>query len=182
MNDLTLVKRVLNNEPGSFDELVNQYQKLVWHIISRLVQNSEDTLELSQEVFLQVYNKLGQYKGESQLATWIGRIAYHFAVRFLQKQGRQLDECDINSAENETGTDVSQSEHIHHQQMQLQIRAAVEQLPLIQQTVVSLYHLEEMTLYEIAEICDLPQGTIKSHLFRARKRLKQMLQAKREFL
>ncbi|WP_417446101.1 RNA polymerase sigma factor [Kangiella sp.] len=182
MNDLTLVKRVLNNEPGSFEVLVKNYQKLVWHIISRLVQNSEDTLELSQEVFLQVYNKLGQYKGESQLSTWIGRIAYHFAVRFLQKKGRQLEEfyVEAEAAEDETGH--SQFEDLQKQQLQKQMQTAMRQLPVLQQTIVSLYHLEELTLSEISEITDLPQGTIKSHLFRARKRLKQILHAKREYL
>lgn len=181
MNDLTLVKRVLSNEPGSFDELVRQYQKLVWHIISRLVQNQEDTLELSQEVFLQVYCKLGQYKGQSRLATWIGRIAYHFAVRFLQKQGRAIDESDAEVDE-ETKLEEEQAEFIQQHQLRTQILKAMEQLPLIQQTIVSLYHLEEMTLLEISQVCDLPQGTIKSHLYRARKRLKQLLQSKRESL
>ncbi|ACV27165.1 RNA polymerase sigma factor [Kangiella koreensis] len=182
MNDLTLVKRVLNNEPGSFDELVKQYQKLVWHIVSKLVQNSEDTLELSQEVFLQVYNKLGQYKGGSQLSTWIGRIAYHFAVRFLQKQDRQLDEVDIETeaVENETGN--SQHKELQNRQLKQQMHTAMKQLPVIQQTIISLYHLEELTLSEISEITELPQGTIKSHLFRARSRLKQILKAKREYL
>lgn len=182
MNDLTLVKRVLNNEPGSFEVLVKNYQKLVWHIISRLVQNSEDTLELSQEVFLQVYNKLGQYKGESQLSTWIGRIAYHFAVRFLQKQGRQLEEIDVEVEATEDETGHSQIDELQKQQLQQQMQTAMRQLPVLQQTIVSLYHLEELTLSEISEITDLPQGTIKSHLFRARKRLKQLLESKRDNL
>lgn len=182
MNDLTLVKRVLNNEPGSFDALVNDHQKLVWHIISRLVQNREDTLELSQEVFLQVYNKLGQFKGDSQLSTWIGRIAYHFAVRFLQKKGRQLDEVDVEIEDASEEEGHSQHEHLQQTQLKQHVLFAMSQLPVIQQTIVSLYHLEEMTLSEISEITDLPQGTIKSHLFRARNRLKQILQAKREYL
>jgi len=182
MNDLTLVKRVLKNEPGSFDVLVKDHQKLVWHIISRLVQNREDTLELSQEVFLQVYNKLGQFKGDSQLSTWIGRIAYHFAVRFLQKKGRQLDEVDIEVEEASQAEGHSQHEELQQTQLKQHVLFAMNQLPIIQQTIVSLYHLEEMTLSEISEITDLPQGTIKSHLFRARNRLKQILQAKREYL
>lgn len=182
MNDLTLVKRVLKNEPGSFDTLVKDHQKLVWHIISRLVQNREDTLELSQEVFLQVYNKLGQYKGDSQLSTWIGRIAYHFAVRFLQKKGRQLDLADVEVEGSTDESELSQMEQRQQQQLQQQMLSAMRQLPVLQQTLVSLYHLEELTLSEISEITDLPQGTIKSHLFRARNRLKQLLQSKREYL
>lgn len=182
MNDLTLVKRVLKNEPGSFDTLVKDHQKLVWHIISRLVQNREDTLELSQEVFLQVYNKLGQYKGDSQLSTWIGRIAYHFAVRFLQKKGRQLDEADVEVDGASDESEHTQLEQRQHKQLQQHLLYALKHLPVIQQTIVSLYHLEELTLSEISEITDLPQGTIKSHLFRARNRLKQLLQSKREYL
>ncbi|GAA0202613.1 RNA polymerase sigma factor [Kangiella japonica] len=187
MNDLALVKRVLSNAPGSFDELVQSYQKLVWQVISRLVQNQDDTLELSQEVFLQVYYKLEQFKGDSSLATWIGRVAYNFGLRFLQKQGRALPIVEGHSVEQETSRKEAdelggQFERVQQLAIKEALAEALAHLPPEQRTIISLYHFNDMTTVEIAEICNMPQGTVKSHLSRARERLKSALESSRKIL
>lgn len=182
MNDLALVKRVLSNEPGSFDELVQSHQRLVWQVISRLVQNQDDTLELSQEVFLQVYYKLEQFKGDSSLATWIGRIAYNFGLRFLQKQGRTPAIDEEHSVEQEGNTQGGQLDGLQQQAIKDALSKAMKQLPPEQRTILSLYHFNEMTTLEISEICNMPQGTVKSHLSRARERLKALLESRRNML
>lgn len=182
MNDLALVRRVLSNEPGSFDELVQSHQRLVWQVISRLGQNRDDTLELSQEVFLQVYYKLEQFKGDSSLATWIGRIAYNFGLRFLQKQGRTPAIDEEHSVEQEVLEQESYLDGMQQEAVKDVLTQALKQLPPEQRTIVSLYHFNDMTTVEISEICNMPQGTVKSHLSRARERLKTLLESRRSIL
>lgn len=182
MNDLALVKRVLDNEPGSFDELVQSHQRLVWQVISRLVQNKDDTLELSQEVFLQVYYKLEQFKGDSSLATWIGRIAYNFGIRFIQKQGRAPAVDEKYPVEQEGDKHTGQLEGLQQKDVKEVLNRALKQLSSEQRTIIRLYHFNDMTTLEIAEICNMAQGTVKSHLSRARERLKTLLESRRSIL
>lgn len=181
MNDLTLIQEILSHKPNSFEKLVHQYQKLVWKLIYQMVQNHDDTLELSQEVFMLVYRKLGQYRAESSLATWIGRISYNCAVRFLQKKEHRIlcvndDSLFEEAVENNAENEILQSS------ITQQLEIALQRLPLLQRTIVNLYYLEELTVLEISEICSIPQGTVKSHLYRARKSLQISLASKQDLL
>ena len=89
--DEELVKAVLARAPGAFERLVARHQKLVWHMVYRMVQHPEDARDLSQDVFLRVHQNLGQYRFESSLSTWIGRVAFNVAGRYLEKKaGSQI--------------------------------------------------------------------------------------------
>ena len=91
--DRELVTAVLARAPGAFERLVARHQKLVWHLVYRMVQHPEDARDLSQEVFLRVYQRLGQYRFESALATWIGRVAFSVSTRHLQRRKLPIVEC-----------------------------------------------------------------------------------------
>jgi RNA polymerase sigma factor (sigma-70 family) len=82
--DRDLVDAVLANRPGAFERLIREYQGLCWHIIQRMVRNPEDARELCQDTFLRVHQCLHQYRYESALKSWIGRVAYTIALRHLQ--------------------------------------------------------------------------------------------------
>ena len=75
-DDAQLVTAVLARAPGAFERLVARHQALVWHLVYRMVQHPEDARELCQDVFFRVHERLGQFRAESSLATWIGRVAY----------------------------------------------------------------------------------------------------------
>ncbi len=175
-DDRTLVADALAGSAGAFEQLVAHHQALVWHVVYRMVNHEEDARELCQEVFLRIHRKLGQFRFESSLATWIGRIAYHLAARHMEKKRVPLieDEESLN-AQPDTHHDSNPADHAERKSTQAQVQQALAELPPIPRTVVSLYHLEELTTAEIAAIMDLPAGTIKSHLFRGRKTLKHLL-------
>lgn len=176
--DQALVAAVLAGEAGAFEQLVKQYQKLCWHVIHRMVRHNEDTQDLCQEAFLRVHQYLHQYRSESALKSWIAQVAYSVAKRHLERKRIPLaepstedgssildqvsDDFDIESASIETQS----AAHLH---------AAIEALPPQQRTILTLYHLEEMPIGEIAGITGLAEGTIKSHLFRCRKQLRDAL-------
>ena len=181
--DEDLVKAVLARGPGAFERLVARHQKLVWHMVYRMVQHPEDARELSQEVFLKVHQNLGQYRFESSLSTWIGRIAFSVAGRHLEKKRLPMHEARAGDEEGEPAyQQVADSFDLeaacaNHETMGL-LQAAIDKLPAMQRTLVTLYHLEEMGVGEIATVTGLPEGTVKNYLFRARARLRATLEAK----
>jgi RNA polymerase sigma factor (sigma-70 family) len=91
--DRELVTAVLARAPGAFEQLVARHQKLVWHLVYRMVQHPEDARDLSQDVFLRVHQSLSQYRFESALSTWIGRVAFSVASRHLQRKRLPLVEA-----------------------------------------------------------------------------------------
>ena len=181
--DQELVQAVLARAPGAFERLVARHQKLVWHMVYRMVQHPEDARDLCQDVFLRVHQNLGQYRFESSLSTWIGRVAFSVAGRHLEKKKLPMHEARAEDEEGEPawqqvsdGFDL-EAACADHETMQL-LQQAIEKLPALQRTLVTLYHLEEMGIAEIAEVTGQPEGTVKNYLFRARAKLRDLLGTK----
>jgi len=180
-DDQELVTEVLARTPGAFERLIARHKALVWHVVYRMVKHPEDARELSQDVFLRVHQRLHQYRFESSLATWIGRVAFSVASRHLQKKKLPLAES-ASDEEGDVLDDVGDGfdleaacadrETVDH------LNAAIEALPPLQRTLVTLYHLDEMGIAEIGTITGLPDGTVKNYLFRARQRLRQRLETR----
>ena len=178
--DRALVEAVLANHAGAFEQLVRDYQGLCWHVIQRMVRHPEDTRELCQEAFLRVHRYLHQYRFDSPLKSWIGQVAYSVARRHLERKRIALaeaidDEDGLSLLDNlGDGTDLQQD----HAQAddERELHAATERRPPLQRTILTLYHLEELPIGEIATITGLAEGTIKSHLFRSRNKLREILE------
>ena len=181
-DDQELVSAVLARTPGAFERLVARHQKLVWHLVYRMVQHPEDARELCQDVFFRVHERLGQYRFESALSTWIGRVAFSVATRHLQKKKLPMVEPAADDEGASPWESVSDGFDLEaacadHELMGL-LGDAIDKLPAIQRTLVTLYHLEEMPVGEIASVTGLPEGTVKNYLFRARSRLRQQLEVR----
>jgi len=180
--DQELVASVLARAPGAFERLVARHQKLVWHLVFRMVQHPEDARELCQDVFMRVHSRLHQYRYESALSTWIGRVAFSVACRHMQKKRLPMVEPSSNEDESAAWEQVGDGFDLEAacadgELMQL-MGQAIEKLPPLQRTLVTLYHLEEMGIAEIASVTGLPEGTVKNYLFRARGRLRQQLEVR----
>ncbi|RDS85484.1 RNA polymerase sigma factor [Dyella psychrodurans] len=181
VTDRTIVEAALANAPGAFERLVREHQELCWHIIYRMVRHPEDARELCQDTFLRVHQNLRQYRYESTLKSWIGRIAYNVALRYLERKRIALlapsgDDDSAVAIEN-IGDGFDLETAYADSDMAWRLRAAIEALPPLQRTVLTLYHLDELPIGEIADITGLASGTIKSHLFRSRLRLRELLEA-----
>lgn len=182
--DRALVEAVLANRAGAFEQLVREYQGLCWHVVQRMVRHPEDTRELCQEAFLRVHRYLHQYRFDSPLKSWIGQVAYSVAKRHLERKrialadvhvGGGMDEDDGPSLLDNLG-DGTDLQDAHAQAgEERELHAAIERLPPLQRTILTLYHLEELPIGEIATITGLAEGTIKSHLFRSRNKLREIL-------
>lgn len=181
-DDRALVQDVLSGRAGAFERLVRDYQGLCWHILLRMVRNPEDARELCQETFLRVHQCLHQYRGESALKSWIGQVAYSMAKRHLER--RRIPLADVSGEQDglsaaDTVGDGLDLEAMHGDaQMSAHLHEAIDGLPPLQRTALTLYHLDELPIADIAQITGVAEGTVKSHLFRARKRLREILESR----
>jgi RNA polymerase sigma-70 factor (ECF subfamily) len=178
--DRRLVADVLAGRAGAFEQLVREYQGLCWHVVQRMVRHPEDTRELCQEAFLRVHRSLHQYRFDAPLKSWIAQVAWSIARRHLERKRIPLvDAVDDEGAclLDNIGDGHDLEDAAADAQVQSKLHAAIERLPPLQRTILSLYHLDEVPIGEIAGITGLAEGTIKSHLFRSRKRLRELLDA-----
>ena len=181
-DDRQLVERVLARAPGAFEQLIRQYQGLCWHIVSRMVADREDAKDLCQDAFLRVYRYLHQYRFESPLRAWIGKVAYSLAIRHLQRKRIPLVEIAADEELPSRVESVSDGFDLEAASADAELvtflHAEIEALPPLQRTVLTLYHLDEVPIGEIASLTGLAEGTIKSYLFRSRARLRGRLEAR----
>lgn len=179
--DLTLVGAVLAGKPGAFERLVRDYQGLCWHVVDRMIRHPDDTRELCQEVFLRIHQTLHQYRGESALKSWIAQVAYSVAKRHLERKRIPIadmapDEDGASLVERVSdGFDLEAA--VADGQMSAVLHRALDALPPLQRTVLTLYHLEELPIGDIAKVTGMAEGTIKSHLFRSRRLLREILES-----
>lgn len=181
-DERALVAAVLAQAPGAFERLVREYQGLCWHIIQRMVRHPDDASELCQEAFLRVHQRLHQFRHESPLKSWIGQVAYSVAKRHLERLRIPLAELSPDAEEalsllKQIGDGFDLEAAFADAQARDVLNAAIEALPPLQRTLLTLYHLDELPIAEIATVTGLAEGTIKSHLFRTRKQLRERLEA-----
>ncbi|KAF1691457.1 RNA polymerase sigma factor [Pseudoxanthomonas koreensis] len=180
--DRALVEAVLARRPGAFERLVREYQNLCWHVVDRMVRHPDDTRELCQEVFLRIHRSLHQYRGESALKSWVAQVAYSVARRHLERKRIPIvegsDGEDGLLLAERTGDGFDLEANAADAEINAHLHAAIEALPPLQRTLLTLYHLEEMPIGEIARLTGLAEGTVKSHLFRSRKRLRGVLESR----
>jgi RNA polymerase sigma-70 factor (ECF subfamily) len=179
-SERALVDSVLRATPGAFERLVREYQRLCWHIIFRMVRHPQDAQDLCQETFLRVHRYLHQYRYDSPLKSWIGRIAYSVALRYLERRRIPLvdvmDDSDEPVMLETIGDGFDLEAACVKEDMARHLHGAFEALPPLQRTLITLYHIEDLSIPEIARMTGLAEGTIKSHLFRARLRLRAFLE------
>ena len=178
MNDTELVKQILNGNNNAFRFLVSKHQRLVLHVVGRVVQRQEDVEDVCQEVFIKVFRKLKRFRGESRLSTWIAKIAYNTSISHIRKQIRQSEysydeQPALIAAEID---DELNQKVVEKEEAKKYLMAMIERLPVNYRTVLTLFHLEEFSYKEIEQITGMPEGTIKSYLSRARKILKEKLE------
>ncbi len=176
-----LVEHILAGDKNSFRELVKNHQRLVSHIVFRMIPAGPDREDLCQEVFVKVYQNLGNFRFDAKLSTWIARISYNTCLNFLDKKHLPLydDLADEDRPfEPAAPDDASRPDRAYESGRTGEIvREEINRLPAVYKTLITLYHLEQMSYTEIGRIMKLPEGTVKSYLFRARKMLKGRLRA-----
>lgn len=176
VTDKELVENILKQGARDFNTLVIKYERLVFSIVSKVVFDpKEDIEDLCQEVFITVFNKLKSFKFQSKLSTWIASIAYNKAINHL-RNNKLKHQNTIGIEEELSGVDNETPENILSAKNEAEfIRLHVDSLPHTYRTALTLFHLEEMHIDEIATIMKINSGSVRVLLFRARKQLKEKL-------
>jgi RNA polymerase sigma factor (sigma-70 family) len=187
LTDHILVERILQGDTNAFKIVIKNTERLVAQIVFKMIPNASDRKDLAQDVYLKVFQKLGTFRFQSKLSTWIGQITYNTCLKHLEKKKLIL----LDNANSDYDTDDNALEIISNQNIDLSknelenqlfkqqtseiLKKEIDKLSPMFKTLITLYHNEELSYSEIGEITSLPEGTIKSYLFRARKELKDNL-------
>ncbi|MBV9848381.1 MAG: sigma-70 family RNA polymerase sigma factor [Armatimonadetes bacterium] len=183
-----IIERCKRGDLAAFNELVKRYEKQVYNFAYRLTGNYDDANDIAQDAFLRVYNAIGSFRGDASFSTWLFRITTNV---FLDERKRarahphasldeyvELDESSVSrQIEDTSPTPDLVTEGKERAQI---LQDAIQSLPEYQRAVVTLYHTQQKSYEEIAEIMDQPIGTVKSRLNRARLALKEKLSPLRE--
>jgi RNA polymerase sigma factor (sigma-70 family) len=173
IDDRTLVGKVLDGDIQAFRILIRQNERLVLHMIGRLVKNTEERDELCQDVFLKVHEKLGEFSFQSKLSTWIATIAYRNAVNHLRKRRMLFTELPDEDSMTRLFVEPDNPESIASEKdMDEFVFRLIDGLPPQYKLILNMYHMEDLSYQEISQITGMPDGTVKNYLFRARNLLK----------
>ncbi len=173
-SDKAIVTKILNGNIQDFAIVVKNTEKLVAQIVRKMINNEDDQKDLVQDIYLKAYQNLSSFQFKSKLSTWIANIAYNTTVNYLQKKKVALIEFETTLERKLILTENPELETIKTEAVEI-LNVEIDKLPPLYKTLITLYHLEELPNKEIAEITNLPEGTIKSYLFRARKILKDSI-------
>jgi RNA polymerase sigma factor (sigma-70 family) len=174
IDDRTLVGNVLSGDMQAFRLLIHRHERLVAHMVGRIVKSEEDIEELCQDIFMKVHAKLGEFNFQSKLSTWIATIAYRHAINHLRKEKMMFS--DIPDEERFTTHFIEQENPeslTEGKDLDLFVMKLIDELPVQYKTIITLYHVQSMTYPEICEVTGMPEGTVKNYLFRARNILKE---------
>lgn len=183
--DLQMVRAVIDGDATAYRGLVEKYQGRVYAMVYGMLRNREDGRDITQEAFVKAYRNLQSFRMDSSFYTWLYRIAMNLAIDHTRKRKRHattgFDEAI--AARDEDG-DIAQVHHedspskvLERKQLYDQIMDAMEKLPEDQRQVILLRELEGLSYKEIADVMEIPEGTVMSRLFYARKKLQKMLSA-----
>ncbi|MEM7130790.1 MAG: sigma-70 family RNA polymerase sigma factor [Chloroflexota bacterium] len=178
MNDEQhLVSLAQKGDMSAFGQLVDQHSLYVYNLALRLVKQPEEAEDMAQEAFLKAWRGLGTFRADAKFSTWLYRIVTNVCYNRLPRLQRDLanlpiDEGAMSMPDNEQNVDDSyllleRNANLHQ---------AIEELPDSYQLLISLRHLQEMSYNEIADVTDMPLGTVKTGIFRARKLLRETIQ------
>ena len=178
--DYELVDTAVKGGEASFEELVRRYQRPIAAYVYRMIGDYDAALDLTQDVFIKVYNSLARYRCEYKFSTWIYKIAHNAAIdhmrRYAVREQALANSPDgdrrENSVESNRPTPEQESEK---EERRSGIESVVRSLPAAYRELIVLRHSHDLSYDEIAEVTGLPLGTVKNRLFRARDAMRDQL-------
>ena len=188
--ETTLTGETQKSQPPNFADLVETYQHKLFNTVLRMTGNQDDALDIVQDVFLKAYRSLDKFRGRAKIYTWLYRIAVNTALSFrrsaavqMSRSSVSLDE-DLRHEDSESRREVADERYeasstLGNRETRQRVSEAIAGLEPELRTVVVLRDVEELNYEDIAEILEVPKGTVKSRLHRGRLALRDKL---KEFL
>jgi RNA polymerase sigma-70 factor (ECF subfamily) len=183
-NDLSLISRFKTGDISAFEEILLRHQDKIYNLCRRMLGNSHDAEDATQDVFLKAYQNINKFKPEASLYTWLFRIAVNTCIDykrepFFESLFKSSKEGDVFVVDSPTGS-PSPDRLYESKQISDAIQLTLSRLPVKLRAVIVLKEIEGLSYEEIAEVLDVSIGTVKSRISRARDDLKEVLKKFRE--
>lgn len=167
-----LALRCRRGDPEAIEELIHRWEGRLFYYLRRLVSQENDAWDALQETWISVLNGIKRLRDPQALSPWIYRTARNQAINILRKRYRERDlfaedPPDLDDVACEDGNGFEEAERIHY---------ALDQIPLHHREVLTLHFLEDLSLVQIAEVLEIPEGTVKSRLYHAKRELRGILE------
>jgi len=178
-SDTALVQRALDGDADAFATLFHVHKGRVYAVCLRMTNNTADADDLTQEAFIQAFRKLGTFRGESALSTWLHRVAVNTALMHFRRQSTpktSLDQTEPDSAKREFGR---QDERLKHSLDRIALMRALDTLPSGYRTIFELHEIGGYGHREIAKLLSCSVGNSKSQLHKAKQRIRECLVSRR---
>ena len=175
----TVIDKILAGDSKAFEQLVKSNQRLVNHIVYRMVPDADDREDICQDIFMRVFQNLSAFRHGSKLSTWIARIAYNRCIDYVGKRKIAVTTDPLDGPAQSIPDQASLADkELESAGVADLLQEEIKTLPGHFRTIITLYHLDDMSYADIGEVMTLPEGTVKSYLFRARRLLRERLLAK----
>jgi RNA polymerase sigma-70 factor (ECF subfamily) len=177
VNERELVERCRRGDEGAFQELVDRYKDLVFALIARTVQDRSRAEDLAQDVFLRIHRGLPYFRGEARLSTWIYRIVVNVCLqdRARPPAGRETVSLDDDGARGRV-TVSTPDRRFGDLELRDRLEKAIGRLPAHYRLLVAAHYLQGVQYEDLADAMQLPLGTVKTHLYRAKQQLRRLLE------
>ena len=173
-----IVRRVLEGDVNAFEDLVTEHEKGVYAIAQRMTGNAEDAADMTQETFIKAYNSLSSFRGDSKFSVWLYRIATNVCLDFLRSRSRKptvslsVEDDDGEEVELDIADESQSPERLLERGLTRDaVRRGLNALSPEYRQILLLREIQGLSYEEIADVLTLEVGTVKSRIFRARKRL-----------
>jgi RNA polymerase sigma factor (sigma-70 family) len=173
--DDELVRQALQGNHRAYEFLVARHQDSVARTIWRMIPSTEDREEICQDVFVKVYFNLSKFRFDSKFSTWLYKISWRTALTFLRKKRLPMSSIDDDLVSEIASGERALESVSDEERVREIIEREIGKLKLDERSIVTLFHLQEVSIDEIAEIVGKPAGTVKSILHRVRHKLKTQL-------
>ncbi len=188
-NDFQLVERAKEGDQRAYAELMQRYKDSIYFMTLKMINNKEDAMDLTVETFGKAFENLERYKPDFAFSTWLFRIATNNSIDFIRK--KRLSVISMDSMVDDEGDDrplqiksdsLNPEETSIKKQQSRELKDIVDKLPARYKTLIVLRYFDELSYEEIAQQLDLPLGTVKAQLFRARDLLSNVLNRRKKNL
>lgn len=180
-----LIKKALAGDQKAYEALLNRYQSGIFNMIYQMIKNREETEDLVQEAFIKAFKSLESYNDSYAFSTWLYKIAFNHCIDAIRKKKLKTLPLDrpIQVGEGEIKQEIRddsrspEGDYLFSEKKKL-IRESIDSLPDRYREVIILRHQKEHSYEEISEMLNIPLGTVKARIFRAREMLKKKLRGK----
>lgn len=179
LTDIDLIANAIGGREEGFEELVRRYQRPITGYVFRMLGDYDSSLDVTQEVFIKVYNSLTRYSSEYKFSTWLYRIAHNAAIDHMRRNSNNTQSLETENGDGAYQLQIecpnpTPEQDRERSEWRTEIDAVVKCLPAAYRELIVLRHSQDLSYDEIAEVTGLPLGTVKNRLFRAREMMREI--------